>query len=509
MAALFEGGSSRRSQIRAKTMLAIIILVLRVDQIVFPPGQKQIPNLSGVTPKILRSRNKKWSMIFFGLIRSSGMINTIEKFLFMGKIANDNREEYPALVNLEYDKYDPRVLNCRLALENVSDEPSVLLSRKLHPRILGQLPTGESIQIEYIDYSIKTYLSTKQSYINLVVDTILFGSFGDIPFMSGKYDISITLLDAPSVHVYGSIELSPLGEIKEERKPDDGISMQSDIGDMLIGNYYDFEKIKYGIENAYLRIEKTKIIITNSIIDQSINTEKLIAQSEKETKDILLLLSFINRRFVHWYEIKADIIPEKNSIYQITKKKKVHQFKDVSEDPLFYQETLKNGLFSDLVQAYRKSPLKDTITKTIIFLVASYEKDTIDSKLQAVYSAIDAIANRISIKHKILYSCSQKGTKVKRPINERIYDIVDKIYKINCWDFGNPDKINLGLIIYDIFKRRNDMLHEARIELDQSYADLYRLRALCERMVLAELGFNDYNKYSGGAYWKLRSISEF
>jgi hypothetical protein len=446
-------------------------------------------------------------MIFFGSIGSCGMINIIEKFLFIGKITNDNREEYPALVNLEYDKYDPRVLNCRLALENVSNHLDILKNRQLNPRITGQLTTGETIQIKYWNYSYEFYRSTKRCNIDLGVDTISIGFFGDIPFVSGKYSIIITLLNAPSVRVDGAINLSEPGEITEKRKEDDGISMQSDLGDIIIGNYYDFEKTKYGIEDAYLRIEKTKIFINNTI-DHSINAEKLIAQAEKEIKDILVLLSFINRRFIHWYEIKAYFISE-DSIYSITKKRKVHRPADVSEDPLFYQKTLKDGLLSELVQAYRKSGLKDTITNAIKSLIASYEEDTIDSKLKDVYSAIDAITNKLSEKHNILYSYSPNGKKNKVPIYKRVYQIISDIYKIGRWDFGNPDKIDLESTICDIFKRRNATMHEAIIDLDRSYADLCRLSALCERMILAELGFNDYDKYSGNAYWKLRSISKF
>jgi hypothetical protein len=436
-------------------------------------------------------------------------IDTTKKYSFNGKIINDNNEEWPALVYLEYDEYDPRILKCSLGLENISTWPTVLENLQANPRIVGETPEGQNILIKYIGFSGAIRFPAKRGEVDLLYVTATQGYLGSVPFTTGTYVFTVTLLNAPSVRISGYQESSYLGEIKRGRKPDDGISLKSDLGNICIGNYYELKEAHVGIEYADVQIEMTQLIVSNKFNNQII-VEESIDHIENEIEDILTLLTFINRRSIEWYEIELryrETGKAPRSLVSV-KRRKIRSINDSNPDPLFSQNELKKGLLSKLVEAYKHSPLRIIIERSIIFLTASYERETIESQLQAVYSAIEAIANPLSKKNKMYYSPKKNLNEKKRtsPISKRIFNLIS-IYKINCWDFGDPTKIDLMSMIDDMFKRRNKMMHTGTIgDMKLLYADLIRLRALCERVILAELGFNDDDLFFSDAYRELRTL---
>ena len=471
------------------------------------------------------------------------MFNTLKKFIFNGKLANEKNEEWPALVYLEYDEYDPSVLNCKATLENFHSSFGDSGGLESNSRITGELSNGNQALIKCVDYSRLYWYRSGRVEVDLNVDAVLLGPSGDVPYDSGRFSYLITLLKAPSVEVHTGRESTYLGNIERKRKADDAISWEADIGNICIANYYELDKGKVGIQQADIQVEKSQVVISGRFTSP-INVERSLARIEEGIKDVLTILSLINRRFIHWYEIDATISKgeEYQEILHVLKRRRIRSLQDSTQDPLFGQRELKSGrLFELLVSAYKNSMDKSAFERAITYLTASYERETLEAKLQAVYSAIEAIVNKLSKKKKI-YPCLPKSqekellTRIesaldkfyedrgmpktgsyaeikeklqeikRRPIGDRIIDVID-LNKVDCSDFWDLTLISLKDKIREMLARRNKLMHTA-VVIDPSllYADLIRLRAICERIVLSELGFNEPNRYFPVAYRELHSM---
>jgi len=481
------------------------------------------------------------------------MIDTVHKFFFPGKIVNDRHEESKALVYLEYDKYDPSILNCTLTFEDMPLDSSLLEDIKANPRIVGELPNGRPVLIKFIGYSSQTVWPTKKSVVILNVDTCIFGFHGAIPFNSGNVSYVITLLSAPAVEVKSAVSLSYLGEIDRRRKSDDSISWESEIGQVRIANYYEHDKGQVGLERADVQIEMTQLIISQNFSSQVV-VEESLELIEEQIEDYLLVLSLLNRKFIRWYKIEASFsdTSEVRNFVSSEKRKKLNPYRGPQLHPLFGQYELKKGLLFDLINAYKKSAIKNTIERSVTYLTGSYELDRLEPKLLIAYSAIESIVNQLSQRSGI-YKCLcdgqfkrlkenlsneveaffEKEMHVKRkehvvekegfypedikkklaeirtrPLKDRMLNLISK-YNIDCSDIWDLAKIGLEPAIQEIITRRNKLIHNPEnIDANYLYIDLVRLQTLCERLILAELGFNDYERFYPLAYNLLHSIRE-
>ncbi|HOW86907.1 MAG TPA: hypothetical protein P5119_12985 [Candidatus Aminicenantes bacterium] len=469
------------------------------------------------------------------------MLNTLKKFIFNGRLFNDNGDEWPVLVYLEYDKYDPSVLNCTATIENYNSSSDYSRRLNSYLRIMGELPTP--VLVKSAGYSRLSFYSQHRVAVTLNVNEICFGPMNDVPFSTGEYTYLIALISAPSVKVDDISERSYLGTIASKRSEDDSISWDSDLGKIRIANYFEFDDGEVGIEKASIKIERTMLGISNSFATK-INIGESFSRVENEISSILTILSLINRRHVHWYRLEATYFntAEPRDYCSSEKRRKLSLYKPSRHGPLFHQSELKNDLLLDLIKAYRKSPLSKTIERAIMYLAGSYELDRLEAKILVAYSALEAIVNQLNSRDNIVKCLSDKHfdklirtfkaelqtfyerdvvdkqafyvedikdklLEIKiRPLKNRIVDVIQR-YKIDCWDIWDLDKVDIKTAIQSIIRRRNKLIHDPEnVDPDFLYADLVRVRALCERIILSELGFNDYDRFHPTAYNELHSI---
>jgi len=463
-------------------------------------------------------------------------------FRASGILKNTSHESCEVFVTVEYNENIPNSIKCTMVPikdENRSLFHNILGDLNKKPNIQGEIINGPPFYLEYYGFSSTNYEAS------LNVTLLRLGFFGKTTFSSGKYYLDIKTTKAPSNEARAFFEYDQFGSIKRNIKNEDFINIDSRLGKIFIGTLVDHyvteidgKEVNYQFEKSSLGIEKN--------FSAKINVLKLYKEVEIEIEDILMLLSLINRKFIRWYTIKALFrsTEESDPIKNLSLYKNVITSEETKREPLFILGQLKLGLFNDLLLEYRKSSIKSVIRNSIIYLCSSYDAKYIESSIQSTYSAAEAIINGLSNElgiyepitkpkldelHKCLLKTVEEYFKseninnsdslnninsklfeiYRRPISDRMADIITK-YNVNYSDIWHPcDVDTLKKNIKEIFKRRNDVMHNAEIrDINLIYKDLIRLRALCERIILGVIGFNDINKFYIAAYTQLRSLNE-
>jgi len=377
------------------------------------------------------------------------------------------------------------------------------------------------------------------------VNDCIIGPFGTVPFDRGEELYDITLINAPAVAVRSSTFSSYLGEVNRKRSEDDSISWETEECNFNIANYYEHDTSQIGLDRADVQIEFTKLILRKKLIAQS-RIEQAFIQVEEQIKDLLAILSLINRKFIQWHKIEATFRDKQDDkkFLRSEKRRKFSPYRDSRREPLFVQATLKQGYLHELIQAYQKSEIKSAIEKAITYLAASYELDRLEPKLLMAYSAFESIVNNLSNKLGISRCLSNnqfknlktelisvvddfcenesaQGRKVfieglkdklseikTRPLRNKVIDII-KSNSIDYSDIWDLHADELREKIQGIINRRNKLIHDVKsADPDFFYPDLVRVRTLCERFILAELGFKDYSLFWALAYQETRMLRE-
>ena len=465
------------------------------------------------------------------------MLDTKKSYLFPGKLINSKGAELPVFVHLEYEEYEPDSLTCSLTIEDMSAFDQITRERDAEPRIVGELPSRMPISIAFFASSYTKWANKGTAL--LYIDKITFGHMTDTPFSSGIYGYSIRILNCPTVKIPHRYDTSADGEVTKTRDLKDAIKWSSALGNIMIANFFSNHSDRVGVEDADVQIETSHIIISNTF-STTINVGDRTAQIVEGVKDILDLLTLINRKYVHWYAIEASFRENEDSQNAVHTevRNRFGTYKNSNRDGLFWQRELKSGLLHELVNAYHSSPIKSSIEKAIMYLAASYEFDKLEAKLLIAYSGYESIVNALSDDRGI-YNCLEKTAFKKlrreilsaleknfqrieikypddlrrklcelmsRPISNRVVDLI-ALLGIETHDVWDPEKINVEVAVQNINKRRNWLIHDpGKVDPDSFLPDLLRVQALCERMILASLGFKGIKQFHPLAYNRLRSF---
>jgi hypothetical protein len=300
-----------------------------------------------------------------------------------------------------------------------------------------------------------------------------FGNEGLPNSPSGRYGVTVQIPWSPLIDVWSVETRSYLGTVRSKRKRRDGLRWQSTLGEFLMADFYHFEATRFHDDRLLARIKVAELRLEGKI-SSKVDPPSLVREVEAAIEEPLRLLSFLSRRNLVWYEIRADFILQerKNRQWPSYLKRRVVLLNNSQDvQPLADRWHLFAGGFDGLLVRLRNAGARDWLVKAMIYCVASYHEPTLETQISMIYLALESLAKAI-----------RQGS-----LLEGLRALVQKpgITPEHIW----PPKVDLGDATTKLVKRRNKFIHEARIENPELLVnDLGRLQALVERGILALLG---------------------
>lgn len=322
-----------------------------------------------------------------------------------------------------------------------------------------------------------------------------------------------------------------------------GIQWRIPLGEAeLLDNYEYLEAEEdIGLEVALARVQRCQITIKMPPCG-IVSLKTVLADLNNVLEEPLLLLSFLSRKSIGWYEATAHPFFEANipielnipiiseprataRFYQFTERNNETNAYLTSILPL-HRETLAGGVFQQLFDTYMLSPLKDTIRRTIEYLLISYERGYIEARLGIIYAALESLVDGLSKFHELTQlmndSDFSKLSRVLRKIIKRLVleqKIAEGVIK-KLGELKRPaikDRLQLLLQTYDLDKiklkqsrtdvsselqnilsRRNTYIHTGVMNIVQHSLDLYLLQELIELWLLKLLGCPSSSIFASG-----------
>jgi hypothetical protein len=376
---------------------------------------------------------------------------------------------------------------------------------------------------------------------------------GDVGcYLSGNIDITVNIND--NIFIKAQISSSPTidpewiyttrfdGTItSHESTPRIGIQWQYKDGIAKLLNNYEYFVDENLDKSALVRITTNSVFIEYKSKNEE-GLSQILLDFQKSIYEDLLLLSFIGRKRVICYE--ADISFKKgNTKHQIFARYRTWQgFYNLPSDQSFLRSlitpnTLRSGIFSQLINSYRNSKYNKIINRTIPYLLTSYEDGYLETHLVNAYAALESMIAGLDeddssgfILDKSIFN-SLAG-KIKKVINTEISDkyiarnIINKIPElrrqgiterlINLLEKFNantdliwPSECNKTKELHEIIKRRNKLIHTGVIEDGSiSYFDLSRIQKLTELWILKLIGCSDENIFKE-SLWRDQPINKY
>jgi hypothetical protein len=312
------------------------------------------------------------------------------------------------------------------------------------------------------------------------------------------------------------------GTIARSGNARQGIHWNTLLGEAELLDNYEYLHEKVGFEDVLIRFQKCQI--TLKIIPQHRETSlRSLIIEVKEILDVpLLLLSFLSRRSITWYEAKATFIPADRATEVFRDAKALHQQSlgyDLGTDTISSQanvpvnlQALKEGAFQAILQSYEGSPLKNTIRQTIQYLLITHESGYFEARLGLVYAALECLVDGLSKHNRMTYLMGSskfdklskklaqtiqsevpdesialgviaKLPELRRPaIRERLLKLLE-IYKLNNIRMSS----DLSTALQGILERRNHYIHQGVVDYDKQLDDFYLLQELIELWLLTLL----------------------
>lgn len=312
-----------------------------------------------------------------------------------------------------------------------------------------------------------------------------------------------------------------------------GIQWHTPLGEAELLDNYEYleaEEIN-GLDVALARVQRCQITMKMPTCG-IVSLKTVLVDLNNVLEEPLLLLSFLSRKSIGWYEATAHPFFEVNTPMEVNiplvseprATARFYQFTEHNNETDAYltsilpihRETLAEGLFQQLLDAYMSSPLKDTIRRTIQYLLISYERGYIEARLGIIYAALESLVDGLSKYHELTQlmtdSAFNKLSRILRQIIRRVVSekktaegIIKKLGELKrpaikdrlqqLLQIYGLDKIKLkqsrtdvSSELENILRRRNTYIHTGEMNIVQHSLDLYLLQELIELWVLKLLG---------------------
>ncbi len=281
------------------------------------------------------------------------------------------------------------------------------------------------------------------------------------------------------------------------------IRWHTSLGDAeFIDTYFDHRGEQAGPNPATVRIRRCQIT-TRARLAGRVSFAKLIDDLRAEFEDALLLLSFLGRSRVVWYEVQVAFFPDSSKDFHRAYRSATARrdqwlgFRERREDlqspvvdTLVRHESLREGVFQQLLAGYEASPHRDTIRRAIVHLLASHERSYLENRYVSAFTAMEClvfglgrgtdVTTLLSASHyrKLAHRIRQlirddmPDVQVAQDVIKKIPELrrrafADQVLRLTTSDLLKqlwpPDTDNVEEQMRQIITRRNVYMHQGRI----------------------------------------------
>lgn len=348
---------------------------------------------------------------------------------------------------------------------------------------------------------------------------------GDLQELTNdEYDVHLTFFipNTPLAVLNEYFITSFDGTIARDGEARKGICWTSSHGQFELINKYEYYKDHMGGRKSLIQVNEHCIHFSCKLNGQNVHSSVGFAETvAQDLEEVARLLSFLSRRRIDWFSMKGLFT---------TKNKDSHEFKTVQTkgnlqrtsnitavDDEFAlplrRHILMDGLFQQLLDAYRNSALRDTIKQAIPYLIASREQGYFEARLGILYAALECIVDGLgSIERRAEIIGSSKfdklAEKIRAVIRNEVSDVADqnsiiaKIPELRRRSYVEKlvslmkdshlntnrfwvDVENLEEEIKAMVKRRNIYTHQGKLEDIAAYSlDFARIQIIVELWLL-------------------------
>ena len=350
----------------------------------------------------------------------------------------------------------------------------------------------------------------------------------DIPYVS-RITATVELTPSDILDSDSSMSSSYDGTITRARSYDGDVSWCTDSAKVQLHSRYVYEDSSVFDSKATIQIYRPAVVFWFEGPELS-DLSEVSGLVERELTWVCVALSLCYRKRVTWYKLTFQVVLQDGTVLaglsplvrrRISEKpnlRKVHE--------LISHFNLVNGGFEALLNQLRESSLADCIVRSIRFLSASTDDNSVEMNYLLVIAALECFCNGyLSQPGKRMLIPAGPAKRICKALSKTINELRNDeslgewldIVKSKLPELSRPTTFSmiqscceeLDVMFNDLWneeksgdgiklalKNRNHLVHQANSAYPRElYPDTVRLRILAERLILSFIGW-DLSKLS-------------
>ena len=322
-------------------------------------------------------------------------------------------------------------------------------------------------------------------------------------------------------------EIKPARRLRGKKQKRRDPKIQFAIGGFDFAQHADFDYVRIADIKSTVVIPRPTLFGSVRAKYKTDDLDKLFSQFSDELDDFARVLTFLSRRNVRWSRMHLTSDVSENDKSHWVEQRRIrasYSTKGQRErEPLINPHRLSPDDLNNIYQAYRASPIKQSLASAIIYTVAGYDSTFADSRIANAYTAIEAVVSGLTEHDESAYTISKPlfkklAKKLRTNITEfadtvkidplmataitnklpelRRRPIIDQV--VDCirehdiaWKDIWPDGVELRGAIGKLYKRRNRFIHSGQLgNVGQASVDAERLLIITERLIFRLLNGN-------------------
>lgn len=304
------------------------------------------------------------------------------------------------------------------------------------------------------------------------------------------------------------------------------------IGEAKFADSYAFRGGKAGIYSSLIRVKTFGVEVERRLVGKT-SLGTLLTEIQDSFDSAFLLISFLSRKRVGWYEAEASFVPEDNSAQDlriaVARRQLWLGFEPDTESewstwPLVTSAEVNNRRFEVTLSRFNELLETKSFLKTVIYhLLMSHEQGYIESRYTNAYTALECLVSNLAreegldtilsdvqfaqlkqeVEDNVIRTqfAGEENRKIRAALYRKVRELQRRAfsdtllllmdeYKVDISRLWPPNT-NVGEAIKNIVSRRNRYIHEGRIVSGQILIyDLNRIQNLVELWVLKLLGWS-------------------